>query len=84
MSTTHEKRPVVPSPTKPIDKEIDLPVGRAVVLLQVPKMGWTVLEVEVQGSKVISSTVVYGPAPRTEAIERVKVHTVNYTLKMGV
>lgn len=78
MSNT--KRPPTPDPVKPLDPEIDLPVGKAVALMQVPRMGWVVLEIKTQGSKVIESTVVYGPANRGEAIEAVKLRTVRYTL----
>lgn len=83
-STEVVVRPATPSATprvvQPLDPEIDLPVGRGVILMQVPKMGWTVLEVEIQGSRVISSEVVVGPVSKAEAMENVKLRTVRFTL----
>ncbi len=74
-----EKRPAVPSSTKPLDPEIDLPVGKGVLVMKVPKMGWTVLEVKTQGHKVIEATVVESGVDRAVAQEAVKLRTVRYT-----
>lgn len=76
----NEKRAPKPDPVKPLDPEIDLPVGKGIVLMQVPRLGWSVLEVQIQGSKVIAAEVVYGPSNRAEAIEAVKLRTVRYTM----
>lgn len=49
--------------SKPIATPLpqDLPVGRAVELVNIPRKGWCVLTLEIQGDKVISKHVYSGP-----------------------
>ncbi len=77
--STEVMRPVTPHATKPLDPEIDLPVGRAVMLVQVPRLGWTVIDLTVQGSKVLEAVVAHGPSSKAEALEAVKLRTVRHT-----